>query len=124
MPESGDPRHPSSLKPQKKPVGNPPLFPPPPFREFMLNRKQRPVCSAAKPSPWESSQIETLSGQELQDLVVLMALGSPRICRSRKKESYKPCDDKNGPSRAVMSTEGGEHPPAVGVDRAINPPSV
>src|SRR5580698_5998608 len=30
------PVHPSSLETQKNPVANPPLFPPPPFREFML----------------------------------------------------------------------------------------
>jgi hypothetical protein len=34
MPETGDPRHPSSLETQKNPVGNPPTLPSPPFREF------------------------------------------------------------------------------------------
>jgi hypothetical protein len=55
MPETGDPRHPSFLKPRKIRVANPPLFPPPPFREFMLfNRKRRPTFSAAKPSLWKN----------------------------------------------------------------------
>ena len=47
-----DPRHPSSMETPENPVGNPPLFPPPPFREFMLsNRKRRPMFASAKPSP-------------------------------------------------------------------------
>jgi hypothetical protein len=42
------PASPKFFATQKNPVGNPPLFPPPPFREFMLfNRKRRPIFSSA-----------------------------------------------------------------------------
>jgi hypothetical protein len=73
-----DPRHPSSMETPENPVGNPPLFPPPPFREFMLSdRKRRSIFSAAKPSPLEkqpgfaSVSVGRRAGGEWQEQVGL-----------------------------------------------------
>jgi Aldo/keto reductase family len=62
MPETGDPRHPSSLETQKNPVGNPPLFPPHPSASLCsFNRVYALSIGKRRPSSPPQSRVQRAS---------------------------------------------------------------